>query len=47
MTRIGIQLATLRSLDEPVPAQLERVGGEGLDGVEFGRHWLVQTPECR
>jgi sugar phosphate isomerase/epimerase len=37
MTRIGIQLATLRSLDEPVPAQLERVGGEGLDGVEFGR----------
>jgi sugar phosphate isomerase/epimerase len=37
MTRIGIQLATLRSLDEPVPVQLERVGGEGLDGVEFGR----------
>lgn len=36
MTRIGIQLTTLRSLDEAVPTQLERVGGEGLDGAEFG-----------
>lgn len=37
MTRIGIQLTTLRSLDEGVPAQLERVGEQGLDGVEFGQ----------
>ena len=33
--RTAIQLYTLRSLDEPLTATLERVGRTSLDGVEF------------
>ena len=35
MVRSAIQLYTLRQIDEPVPALIERVGETDLEGVEF------------
>lgn len=35
MVRSAIQLYTLRKIDEPVPALIERVGETDLEGVEF------------
>jgi sugar phosphate isomerase/epimerase len=35
MTDIAIQLHSLRAVDDPLPAVLERVGRTGFDGVEF------------
>lgn len=35
MTRIAIQLSTLRGLDESVTEKLDRVSATALDGVEF------------
>lgn len=35
MTRTAIQLYTLRDIDEPLPALLDRIGDTSFEGVEF------------
>ncbi|GAB3419146.1 sugar phosphate isomerase/epimerase [Haloparvum alkalitolerans] len=35
MARTAVQLYTLRDIDEPLPALLDRVGGTSFEGVEF------------
>ncbi|WP_418286821.1 sugar phosphate isomerase/epimerase family protein [Halorubrum sp. DTA46] len=35
MVDIAVQLYTVRSVDEPLPELLDRVGAAGFDGVEF------------
>jgi sugar phosphate isomerase/epimerase len=50
MASVGVQLYTLRNVDEPLPRVLERVADAGFDGVEFAyrvhdadRDALVET----
>ncbi|SNR37971.1 sugar phosphate isomerase/epimerase family protein [Halorubrum vacuolatum] len=43
MPRLAIQLYTLRSLDEPLPALLDRIADLGYDGVEFA-YRVQETP---
>lgn len=43
MTRLAVQLYTLRSLEKPLPAVLDRVGDAGYDGVEFA-YRVRETP---
>lgn len=45
MVRTGIQLYTLRDLDEPLPTLLRRVGETEFDGVEFAG-FDETTPEA-
>ena len=42
MTRLGVQLHTLRTLDEPLPDTLARVADTAFEGVEFAA--LDETP---
>ncbi len=46
MDRIAVQLYTLRSLDEPLPTILDRVGDAGYDGVEFAYRVREASPEA-
>lgn len=44
--RPAIQLYTLRHLDEPLPALIERVATAGFEGVEFANRFMDTDPEA-
>lgn len=42
----AIQLYSIRTLPEPLPAIVRRVGGAGYDGVEFAGRFYEEPPEA-
>lgn len=46
MTGVGMQLYTLRDIDEPLPAIIERVADAGFEGVEFANRFHEADPDA-
>jgi sugar phosphate isomerase/epimerase len=46
MVSTAVQLYTLRDLNEPLPAVLDRVGDTSLDGVEFAHRFAESDTEA-